>query len=99
MLWPGDEFSLNRATGERTEETGYREGTVIVEGELASGIGGGVSQLASTLFNAALAAGLELTEYHNHTLPVPYLPLGRETQPYGMVAWICASSTRFPIRS
>lgn len=78
VLWPGDEFSLNRATGERTEETGYREGTVIVEGELASGIGGGVSQLASTLFNAALAAGLELTEYHNHTLPVPYLPPGRD---------------------
>ena len=76
VLWPGDEFSLNRATGERTEEAGYREGTVIVE-ELA-GIGGVVSHLDSTLFNAALAAGLELTEYHNHTLPVPYLPPGRD---------------------
>lgn len=78
VLWPGDEFSLNRATGARTLETGYREGPVIVEGELVPGIGGGVSQLASTTFNAALLAGLELTEYHNHSLPVPYLPPGRD---------------------
>lgn len=78
VLLPGDEFSLNRATGERTLDTGYQEGPVIIEGELVPGVGGGVSQLASTTFNAALLAGLELTEYHNHSIPVPYLPPGRD---------------------
>lgn len=78
LLLPGEEFSLNSATGERTAEAGYREAPVIIDGELVPGIGGGVSQLASTTFNAALLAGLQVTEYHSHSQPVPYLPIGRD---------------------
>lgn len=78
VLRPGDEFSLNIATGERTEQVGYKPAPVIVEGELVPGIGGGVSQLASTVYNAALLAGMRITEYHSHSQPVPYLPIGRD---------------------
>lgn len=78
ILLPGDEFSMNGATGERTADDGYQEAPVIIDGELVPGIGGGVSQVASTTFNAALLAGMRMTEYHNHSLPVPYLPLGRD---------------------
>lgn len=78
VLLPGDVFSLNAATGERSEQTGYLPAPVIVDGEYVQGVGGGVSQLASTIFNAALLAGMEITEYHNHSLPVSYLPIGRD---------------------
>lgn len=78
VLRPGDTFSLNKATGPRGSLQGYQEAPVIIDGELVPGIGGGVSQLASTAFNLALLAGLDVIEYHNHSLPVPYLPLGRD---------------------
>lgn len=77
-LGPGGSFSLNAATGRRTAEAGYREAPVIVDGLVRPGLGGGVSQLSSTLFNAALLAGMEILEHHNHSLPVQYLPLGRD---------------------
>lgn len=87
---PGAQFSLNAATGERNAEAGYQNAPVIIDGELVPGIGGGVSQLASTVFNAALLAGLVITEYHNHSLPVPYLPPGRDA-----TVWFGALDLRF----
>lgn len=86
IVLPDEEFSFNGATGERTAEAGYRAAPVIVDGELVQGIGGGVSQLASTTFNAALQAGMLITEYHSHSQPVPYLPVGRDaTVWYGLL--------------
>lgn len=84
IVRPGEEFSLNQATGERTPEKGYQVAQVIVDGELVPGLGGGVCQVGTTTFNAALLAGLEIAERHNHSLHISRYPLGRDaTLNYG----------------
>lgn len=84
VLQPGEVFSFNRIVGPRSKEAGYKEALVIVEDQFTPGIGGGVCQVSSTLYNAALLAGLEILERHNHSLPVAYVPLGRDaTVAYG----------------
>jgi vancomycin resistance protein YoaR len=67
------EFSFNLVVGERTEKRGYKKSKVILNGEFADGIGGGVCQVSTTLYNAVLLAGLEIVEYHPHSLPVTYV--------------------------
>ncbi len=69
----GGEFSFNRTVGERTEKRGYKTAKIIVNGEFVDGVGGGVCQVSTTLYNAVLLAGLEVTEYHPHSLPVSYV--------------------------
>lgn len=69
----GGEFSFNRTVGRRTESKGYKSAKIIFNGQFIDGIGGGVCQVSTTLYNAALLAGLEITEYHNHSLPVGYV--------------------------
>jgi vancomycin resistance protein YoaR len=83
ILPPGHVFSLNDTVGERTQQRGYRTAPVIERGKVVPGIGGGVSQVTATLFNAALLAGLPIEEYHAHSKPVLYLPPGRDAT----VAW------------
>ncbi|MGB9792019.1 MAG: VanW family protein [Thermacetogeniaceae bacterium] len=84
VIKPGEVFSFNRIVGPRSKEAGYKEALVIVEDQFTPGIGGGVCQVSSTLYNAALLAGLEVLERHNHSLPVAYVPLGRDaTVAYG----------------
>ncbi len=78
LLRPGEIFSLNGATGPRTPENGYQEAQVIVEGELVPGIGGGVCQVATTLFNSVFNAGLEVEERSNHSLFISKYPIGRD---------------------
>ncbi|MEW6725287.1 MAG: VanW family protein [Bacillota bacterium] len=75
---PGGEFSFNRAVGERTEAAGFRTALEIVNQEFVPGIGGGICQVASTVYNAALEAGMEIIERANHSRPVKYVPLGRD---------------------
>ena len=75
---PGQTFSLNERIGKRTQARGYRTAIVFEDGKKVPGIGGGVSQITGTLFNAALKAGLPIVEFHNHSRPVPYLPVGRD---------------------
>ena len=69
----GAEFSFNRTVGERTVKRGYKAAKIIVGGKFVDGIGGGVCQVSTTLYNAALLGGLEITEYHPHSLPVSYI--------------------------
>ncbi len=69
----GGEFSFNRTVGDRTEKRGFMQAKIIVNGEFVDGIGGGVCQVSSTLYNAVILAGLEVTEYHPHSLPVNYV--------------------------
>ncbi|MGI6704625.1 MAG: VanW family protein [Clostridia bacterium] len=76
LLKPGEVFSFNAVTGLRIAENGYLEAPVIVNGELTPGIGGGVCQVSSTLYNAALLANLEIVERHNHTIPSVYVTMG-----------------------
>lgn len=84
LLPTGSELSFNEVVGPRTREAGFRDAPVLVEDELVPGDGGGVCQVSSTLFNAALLADLAVTRRANHTQPVPYVPLGRDaTVVYG----------------
>lgn len=69
----GTEFSFNRTVGARTENRGYKTAKIIVGGKFVDGVGGGVCQVSTTLYNAVLLAGLEITEYHPHSLPVSYI--------------------------
>ena len=69
----GAEFSFNRTVGERTEKRGYQKAKIILNGEFADGVGGGVCQVSTTLYNAVLLSGLEVTEFHPHSLPVSYV--------------------------
>ena len=74
VLNPGEEFSFNAVVGKRTEENGFRVAAVIFEGEFVPGVGGGVCQASTTLFGAALRAGLTVVESHPHSLSVGYAP-------------------------
>lgn len=69
----GGEFSFNRVVGERTEKRGYKSAKIIVGGKFVDGIGGGVCQVSTTVYNAVLRAGLKVIEYHPHSLPVSYV--------------------------
>ena len=69
----GEEFSFNRTVGKRTKENGFGEATVIFDGEFVPGVGGGVCQASTTLFNAALRAGLTVTESRSHSLSISYV--------------------------
>lgn len=70
---PHTEFSFNRRVGKRTAENGFKESVVIFDGEFVNGVGGGVCQLSTTLFNAALRAGMRITESRSHSLSVSYV--------------------------
>lgn len=69
----GAEFSFNKTVGARTEKNGYKTAKIIVGGKFVDGVGGGVCQVSTTLYNAVLLAGLKITEYHPHSLPVSYV--------------------------
>jgi vancomycin resistance protein YoaR len=78
VIAPGAKFSFNKATGERTAERGFREAPVIINGELQTGLGGGVCQVSTTVFNAAYEAGLPITARTNHALYISHYPQGRD---------------------
>jgi vancomycin resistance protein YoaR len=83
-LMPGDEFSFNGKVGPRTADAGFVTAPVIVNGQLEPGIGGGICQVSTTLYNAALLADMKITERSHHTLPIHYAPPGRDaTVSYG----------------
>ena len=78
LMAPGDLFSFWAVVGEATLEKGYRYAPVIRAGEIVPGIGGGMCQVSSTLYNAALLANLTIVERYNHSLAQGYIPLGRD---------------------
>lgn len=78
MIAPGEVFSASQGLGEQTYERGYRDAGVYVNGKVEAGMGGGVCQITSTLYNAALYAELEIVERHPHSMTVGYVPLGRD---------------------
>ena len=73
VIYPNEEFSFNKTVGKRSEERGFLPAKVILNGAFATGVGGGVCQVSSTLYNAFLLAGLTPVESHNHTLCVEYV--------------------------
>ena len=78
LIAPGGTFSFNGTTGERTAEKGFQEAPVIINGELQNGLGGGICQVSTTVFNAAFEAGLAITARTNHALYISHYPLGRD---------------------
>ena len=83
LLKPGDIFSLNQTVGERTKANGFTEGYIIKDGRFRKELGGGVSQSATTTFNAMFFAGLKDVEHKPHGLFIDRYPAGREAT----VAW------------
>jgi len=77
-LAPGEVFDYSRIIQAAREHYGFREAPVIVNGRIVPGIGGGICQVSSTLYNAALLAGLEIVERRNHSTPISYVPMGRD---------------------
>ena len=78
LIAPGEEFSFNKTTGARTAAKGFLEAPVIINGEVTTGLGGGVCQVSTTVFNAAYEAGLRITERTNHALYISHYPQGRD---------------------
>ena len=78
LIKPGATFSFNATTGERTEAKGFQEAPVIINGELQNGLGGGVCQVSTTVFNAAYEGGLPIDARANHALYIDHYPLGRD---------------------
>jgi vancomycin resistance protein YoaR len=83
VLRPGETFSLNDVIGERTKENGFTEGFIISNGIFKEDLGGGVSQMATTTFNAMFFAGLKDVEHKPHSFYIDRYPVGREAT----VAW------------
>lgn len=78
VLMPGDSFSFNGHLGQRTPAKGFKEAGVYVNGRHDTDVGGGICQVSTTLYNAVMIAGLKTTARSPHSLPVPYVPLGRD---------------------
>ena len=101
VILPGDTFSVNQFIGPRTEAKGFVEAHVIEDGVFKDSFGGGISQFATTLFNAAFFGGLDITAYKPHSLYISRYPFGREAtlsypypdlkirnnSPYGVMIW------------
>ena len=81
LIKPGAQFSFNDVVGERTAEAGYDDAPVMIDGKLVPGIGGGICQVSSTIFNTALLSGMNIVEPHFE--PVGYIQAGRDAT----VAW------------
>ena len=78
LIAPGATFSFNGTTGDRNASKGFLEAPVIINGELTTGLGGGVCQVSTTVFNAAYEAGLNITARTNHALYISHYPQGRD---------------------
>ncbi|MDH3706650.1 MAG: VanW family protein, partial [Acidimicrobiia bacterium] len=101
VIEPGATFSVNDFIGRRTADKGFVPAGVIYNGIYNEDVGGGISQYATTLFNAAFFGGLDFGEYQSHSLPISRYPYGREatlsfphpdleiinTSPYGVLLW------------
>lgn len=78
LLLPGEELSYNKTTGPRQKQFGYLEAPVIIAGDLTPGIGGGVCQTSTTLYNALLLADMKILERSPHSIAPNYVPKGQD---------------------
>lgn len=98
VIEPGESFSLNDYVGERTTSNGFVPAGVIYDGVFAEDIGGGVSQFATTLFNAAFFGGLDFERYQPHSIYIDRYPYGREaTVSWPTVDLRIGNPTGFPV--
>jgi vancomycin resistance protein YoaR len=99
ILMPGETLSYNERVGKRTPANGYKDAPVFKNGLKVLDTGGGVCQVSTTLYNAALMADLEIVNRRNHSRPVAYVPVGRDaTVDYGSgIDLVFRNSYDFPI--
>ncbi len=99
VILAGDTFSYNKALGPRTAAAGYRNGKIYSGGEVVDGIGGGICQISSTLYNTVLMSNLEIVERRNHQFVTSYLPAGRDaTVVYGLTDFQFKNTRQYPVR-
>ena len=99
VILSGETFSYNKALGPRTAAAGYRNGKIYSGGEVVDGIGGGICQISSTLYNTVLMANLEVVERRNHQFVTSYLPAGRDaTVVYGSTDFKFKNTRKYPVR-
>ena len=99
VLMPGETFSYNQVVGERTISAGYKEAPIYVSGEVVDGLGGGICQITSTLYNAVLYANLEIVERSNHQFVPSYVTASRDaTVVYGAIDFKFKNNRDYPIK-
>ncbi len=99
IILPGETFSYNQVVGERTIEKGYKEAAVYAGGKVVDGIGGGICQLSSTLYNSVLYANLEITSRSNHRFLTSYVTAGRDaTVSWGTIDFCFKNTRSYPIK-
>ncbi|MBQ9298200.1 MAG: VanW family protein [Clostridia bacterium] len=99
ILLPGEEFSYNKVVGERTISAGFKEAHIFSGGKVVDGLGGGICQIATTLYDTVLYANLEVTERRNHGLPAGYVKNGLDaTVSYGSIDFKFVNSRKYPIK-
>ena len=98
IIYPGETFSFNEIVGPREKEYGFKEALEFVDGELVPGIGGGICQVSSTIYNAALLANLAIVERYKHAKPLGYVPMGRDaTVVFGALDFKFPNNTASPL--
>ena len=99
VIMPGEEFSFNRVVGRRTEAAGYRNAAIFSDGQVTDGLGGGICQVTSTLYNAAVFANMDITTRRNHMFVPSYVTGGRDaTVVYGSTDFKFKNSRSYPIK-
>lgn len=99
VILPGEEFSYNKIVGERTIAAGYKEAAVYSNGQVVDGIGGGICQVSSTLYNSVVLANLDIVSRRNHQFVTSYVPAGRDaTVVYGSTDFKFKNTRKYPIK-
>lgn len=99
VIQPGEVFSYNKALGKRSVENGYKEAAIYANGGVENGLGGGICQISSTLYNAVLQANLEIEERHNHSFITSYVEAGKDaTVVYGALDFKFKNTRKYPIK-
>lgn len=99
VLAPDEVFSYNGTIGKRSSENGFKEAQIYENGEVVQGLGGGVCQVSSTLYSAALYADLKIISRQAHSMTVGYVPKGQDaTVSYGTIDFKFKNDTAYPIK-
>lgn len=99
VIKPGETFSYNATLGPRSYATGYKNAKVYENGQVVDGIGGGICQISSTLYNAALMSDMEIVERRNHQFVTSYVGAGRDaTVVYGLTDFRFKNTRTYPVR-
>ncbi len=99
VLMPGETFSYNKVVGARTIAAGYKEAPIYVNGEVVDGLGGGICQVSSTIYNAVVYANLDIVQRSNHQFVPSYVTASRDaTVVYGSIDFQFKNNRDYPIK-